>query len=321
MYSHITYTERCIINRFKQDGHSLRYIALILARDVSSISRELKRNKNSQGYYAVRTAQEKANGRKSRSRKKKMFTRKDWVKVEFYLKAYWSPEQISLYLGFKGTLDVSHQTIYDHIRRNKKKGGKLWKYLRQSGKIRRKGYGRPDSRGKLQGKKGLEERPDGANSRKEKGHFEIDLVHGNGSTDCILTLVDRKTRFTMIRKLPNKTMAVVSEALIYICNSFKIKSLTADNGTEWHDYKRVEEETGVPFYFAKPYHSWERGTNENTNGLIRQFSPKKASMKFLTQKECDKIANLLNRRPRKILNLITPEMSHFGVDTMLHFKV
>jgi IS30 family transposase len=219
---------------------------------------------------------------------------------------------VSLVFNHYGVLSISHETIYRYIWRDKKNGGRLYRHLRQSPKLRRKRYRSYDSRGVQRGKRGLGERPAGATSRSEKGHFEVDLMHSTRSSDCLLTLVDRKTRLVIIRKLKDKTMDEVSGALIPLVREHEIRTLTADNGTEFHAYARVEWLTGATFYFAAPYHSWERGTSENTNGLIRQYVPKRMSMAGITQWQCNAIARRLNTRPRKILNLSTPEEAHYG---------
>lgn len=170
-----------------------------------------------------------------------------------------------------------------------------------------------NSRGILRGKRDISERPEAADKRLGKGHFEMDLVHGDRSRGCILTLVDRKTRLVFIRKLKDKSIEEVGKALVPVIRHHQIQNITSDNGPGFHDYKRVETLTGVKFYFAKPYPSWERGTSENTNGLIRQYLPKWMSMTRVTQWDCNAIAQRLNRRPRKILNLTIPEEAHYGL--------
>lgn len=147
----------------------------------------------------------------------------------------------------------------------------------------------------------------------EKGHVEIDLVHGSYGSDCILTVVDRRSRLVTIRKLKDKTMETVSQALISVIRYYRIQTVTADNGSEFHDYERIEKLTGAIFYFAKPYHSWERGTCENTNGLIRQYIPKRLSMGRVSQWDCNAIARRLNSRPRKVLDLFTPRQAHYDL--------
>lgn len=264
------------------------------------------------GTYTVERAQEHANGRRSRSRKGPQFSGEEWSRVCAFLKMDWSPEQVSLVFRENALLSISHETIYRYIWRDKREGGQLYRHLRQSCKQKRKRNGAHDSRGILRGKRDISERPMAAEKRLEKGHVEIDLMHGARSKGCILTLVDRKTRWVSIRKLKAKTMGEVNRALVPLIRRHQIKTLTADNGSEFHAYKRVEKLTGATFYFAKPYHSWERGTNENTNGLIRQYLPKSYSMEGTTQWDCNSIAQRLNSRPRKILDLCSPNQAHYA---------
>lgn len=318
-YQQITQEERYIISALKKEGLTPSKIAIHIGKDRSSIYRELKRNTSPDGRYRPSHASGRARVRKVSSRKKSQFTKDEWELVDNKICKDWSPEQIALVFRLFGVMTVCTETIYRHLWKDKKLGGTLYTHLRQSQKRRRKRYKSADSRGVLSGKRSLEQRPLEATERKEKGHFEIDLVHGFDHADCILTLVDRLTRFLIILKLKNKTNAEVKKYLIPIIKKFQIKSITADNGTEWHGYKDIESNTDAIWYFAEPYHSWERGTNENTNGLIRQYLPKKKSMHGLTQNECELIAQKLNRRPRKILNLACPETCHLGIPLMSHF--
>jgi IS30 family transposase len=206
-------------------------------------------------------------------------------------------------------LSISHESIYQHIWWDKDEGGDLYKHLRCAQKRRRKRYGAYDSRGRLAGKRPIEERPVGANTRSEFGHWEIDLVHGKGSKDCIVTLVERKTRYTLIGKLKAKTKEQTNARTLHLIapRQETFKTITSDNGTEFHGFAEIEKKMNLKFYFANPYHSWERGTNENTNGLIRQYLPKKESMASITQATCNSIAKKLNSRPRKILGYKTPQ--------------
>ena len=163
-------------------------------------------------------------------------------------------------------------------------------------------------------KRHISERPNSAESRKIKGHWEVDTVMGKGSKDCIVTLVERKTGYTLIGKLKDRTTAELNRRCIQLINRepCRFVSITADNGTEFHQYKKIEKATNTRFYFATPHHSWERGTNENTNGLIRQYLPKGTSMENLTQQKCNAIADKLNNRPRKRLGYKTPEELMYG---------
>ena len=308
-HKQITQEERYLIHEHLRQGHNAAEIARMLCRPRSTISREIRRNlHDGRGYY-VWIAQWHANGRRSRSRRKSQFSPQEWSLVSFCLRLDWSPEQISLTFRAEGVLRISHETIYRYIWKDHKRGGDLWRHLRQSRKRRRKRYRRPDSRGVLRGKRSLGERPAEAEKRLRRGHVEVDLMHGR-SKHCVLTMVDRKTRFLEIRKLKDKTMPEVNRALIRLIHKHRVKTVTADNGSEFHDYKHIEVLTGVKFYFAAPYHSWERGTCENTNGLIRQYLPRSQSMADLTQWACNAIAWRLNSRPRKVLNLLRPHDVH-----------
>jgi IS30 family transposase len=322
MYKQVTQEERYTIKVLLKQGHSHSAIASELGRHRSTVSRELRRNaQTGTGRYYGNIANEQAVARRRRARRGPQFSAEDWAIVCSLLQKDWSPEQVSLVLKAHGILKMSHETIYRYIWRDKRCGGELYMHLRQSSKQRRKRHRTNDSRGVLRGKRGLDERPKAANERSRKGHFEVDLVHGAGSRQCILTLVDRKTRYLIIRKLKDKSMKDVGNVLVAAIRKYGIRTITADNGSEFHDYKRVERLTKAKFYFAAPYHSWERGTSENTNGLIRQYLPKSQSMVGVTHSACNVIAGILNTRPRKILNLNTPAGAHYGKSLSLHFTV
>ncbi len=226
-----------------------------------------------------------------------------------------SPEQISGHLRLHGELSISHETIYTHVWRDKEAGGHLYRHLRCSPKFRRKRHNSYDSRGHLAGKRHISERPPCVDKRSAVGHWEIDTVVGKGAPDCVTTLVERKTGYALIGKLSDRTMFSTSQRTKMLLRRVpeQVKTITADNGTEFHDYESVEEATGVKFYFATPYHSWERGSNENFNGLLRQYLPKRTSQAALTQRDCDRIANKLNSRPRKRLGYRTPEERFHGL--------
>lgn len=309
-YTHLSKEERSTIAQMRKAGYSQAAIARVLQRHPATISRELKRNYNRQyghGYYSADRAQEQANGRLSRSRRRSSFSPQQQSEVARLIRHDLSPEQVSGRLALKGSFEISFSTIYDWIRRDQVLGGDLYTRLRHSAKRRRKGYGRPDSRGRMRGKRAISERPKGAHNRTRYGHWEIDTVVGPGKA-CILTLVERKSGLTHIRLLANRTTAEANRAILALIRRHpgRFLTITADNGTEFHGFKEIEARTDTKIYFAAPYHSWERGTNENTNGLIRQYIPKRTSMASLTQYECDRIANKLNDRPRKRLGFYTP---------------
>lgn len=308
-YRQITSEQRYMLAALRMQGLTKSAIATLLGCHRSTVGRELRRNCSvSDGRYRAEKAQERANGRRSRSRRNQQFTLADFEQVEALLAERWSPEQIAGRLALERSLSISHETIYRHVWRDKKAGGHLHTHLRCAQKQRRKGYGHYDSRGRLAGKRHISERPPSVESRREFGHWEIDTVMGRGSKDCILSLVERRTGLVMIGKLPNRTTKAVNARALSIIQPKRalFATITADNGTEFHDYAAIERRTGATFYFATPYHSWERGTNENTNGLIRQYLRKGSCMATLTQRQCNEIAHKLNTRPRKRHGYKTP---------------
>ena len=307
-YYQITSEERYTISTLRKQGYSAAKIARYLGRHPSSIYREIRRNRCNDGRYRPSKASRRTRGRRSRSRRNRQFTHHDYGIVENLLREKLSPEQISGYLRKNEVFFISHETIYRYIWRNKKDGGSLYLHLRCSGKQKRKRYGAYDSRGRLAGKRHISERPSEVEERQVFGHWEVDTVAGKGSKDCIVTLVERKSGLVQIGKLKDRTAKELNQRIIRLITQshLRFKTITADNGTEFHGYKKVEKKTGVPFYFATPYHSWERGTNENTNGLIRQYLPKGMSMEEIDQQHCNYIADKLNSRPRKRHGYKTP---------------
>lgn len=309
-YHQITQGERYRISALRQEGLCPAAIARRLGRHRSTISREYARNGSrwDNGYRPSR-AQEQANGRRSRSRRNQRFDEMDWIFVDSLLREEWSPEQTSGHLRKMGAVSISHETIYCHVWKDRENGGDLCKHLRCATKKRRKRYARYDSRGRLAGKRHISERPSWIERRSQVGHWEIDTVMGSGDGHCIVTLVERATGYVLIGKLTSRHMEETARRTIQLIRKHpgKFKTITADNGTEFHAYKKIEKATGVKIYFATPYHSWERGSNENANGLIRQYLPKRKSMAHVTQHGCNQIAEKLNARPRKRYDFETPE--------------
>ena len=307
-YHHLTANERYLILHHKSRGCSLRQIASMLNRNVATISRELKRNTSGDGRYRPDKAHSYARARLKRCRRGSRFCQSDIDLVKRLIERLWSPEQVSMRLRQFDRLSIGTTTIYRLLAKDRAQGGHTWKSLRQLKHRYRKGYGVSDHRGKMQGKRPLSDRPAAAQDRSEIGHVEGDTVMGSDGRHCVLTLVDRKARKTRIIKLLARKAALVNQALIKEVRSGRlhIKTLTLDNGTEFHGFKQLEEELGIKVFFAQPYHSWERGTNENTNGLIRQYLPKGSCFKNVTQRQCNHIERELNNRPRKILGFRTP---------------
>ena len=307
-YTQITPGERYTFGALRTQGCSNAEIARITGRDRSTIGREFARNYSvHDGAYRPSAAQEKANGRRLNCRRNQKFGPVEWSLVEALLRQKHSPEQVSGRLRADGILDISHETIYIHIWREKRRGGELWRHLRQPVK-RRKRYGSHEKRGRVAGKRHITERPRAVEHRRQIGHWEMDTVLGTGDRHCIVTLVERVTGAVLIGKLPYLNVDALNRRVIELIRAHQsaFKTITADNGTEFHGYRDIESATGVTVYFATPYHSWERGTNENTNGLIRQYLPKRTSMEHVTQRHCNAIASALNNRPRKRHGYRTP---------------
>jgi IS30 family transposase len=309
-YRQITSGERYAIGALRRRGLSARQIATELGRAHTTISREIRRNSCNDGGYRPFKASHRTRGRRSRSRRNARITPETWGIVERYLRLDWSPEQVAGFLRVEGVLRISHESIYVRVWRDKATGGDLWKHMRQATKKRRKRYGAYDSRGKVAGKRHISERPPEVEDRREVGHWEIDTVMGTEhGRNSVLTLVERATGYTVMGKLERHRAADAVTRCVELIEreAGRVATITADNGSEFHSYKQIEGATGVEFYFATPHHSWERGTNENTNGLIRQYLPKKTSQSHITQVDCDRIAAKLNSRPRKRLGYKTPE--------------
>ena len=317
-YRQVTTEERYTLSALRKQGLPVAQIAKVLGRHRSTVYREIKRNLSPRKWcYRPLEADSMTRGRRRRSRRNRHYSNDDFLLVHKLLRKNWSPEQIVGHIRRFKLMKrrMSHETIYQYIWRDKAEGGTLWTHLRQSPKQRRKRYKAYDSRGRLANKRHITERPKSVETRKYKGHWEIDTVHGRGSSHCIVTLLERKTGYVMIGKMPDKSTASLNKKTISLIgrNPQDFKTITSDNGTEFHQYQKIEACCNTKFYFANPYHSWERGSNENVNGLIRQYLPKIESMAEITQQQCDQIADKLNSRPRKRYNYKTPEEMYYGI--------
>lgn len=309
-YTHLTDEERAVIGKLLCRRFGVREIARMLERSPSTVSREIRRNAYpNRNCYIAHHAGSMARGRRRRARQGTTYSPQQLIRVLELLEEDYSPEQVSGWLRRRREFRISHETIYRLLLEDRKLGGDLYKLLRSRGrKQRRKRYGAYDSRGRLAGKRPLDERPPGALNRSRTGHWEIDTVLGS-TRSCILTLVERKTGYVMIGKLASRTINETNRSLRELIERIpeRFRTITSDNGCEFHGYEDVELSHGVRFYFAPPQHSWERGSNENANGLIRQYLPKGTCLKNLTQRACDRIAAKLNARPRKRYNYRTPQ--------------
>jgi IS30 family transposase len=310
-YEHLSIDEREVILKMRAQRVSMRKIGNCLGRNAGTISRELNRNISSAGEYKPHLAQRYYQGRRAES--KEPYRLEDDQRLRRYvtdkLRCYWSPEQISGRLHKEQGIDISYVTIYSWIYRNRIEGGEFYRYLRQSHRRRRKRFGGEDRRGQMPDRRMIDKRPKVVNERNRVGDWESDTLEGRKSTGLLATHVERKTRYTVAMKVPDKSTETVTKATLAAMRKLppeKVRTMTFDNGKEFAGFKKLERGLGMRSYFAHPYHSWERGTNENTNGLLRQFFPKGANFDLISQSDVDRVMKLLNNRPRKCLNYRTP---------------
>jgi len=302
-YTQLTQEQRYQIYSLKKIAHSQTEIAACIGVNKSTINRELRRNHGRRG-YRPKQAHEKAIGRRVGGRKR--ISEKDWQLVEEKLRLDWSPEQISNWLKKNVNSQICHEYIYKHIYTDKRNGGDLHTHLRCQ-KKRRKRRGSYDRRGKIRNQVSIEQRPVIVDQRQRLGDWEVDLVIGKNHSGAVVTLTDRKSRFTLLRKVASKAADVVAQAMIELLNWVGyLETITSDNGKEFALHEFIAEKLRLDFYFAHPYASWERGTNENTNGLIRQYLPKDRDLSTLTAQEELFIMDRLNLRPRKCLAFLSP---------------
>ena len=308
-YKRVTKEERSLIYRWRQEGFGLRETARRLGRAASSICRELVRNRGQRGYRPKQAHwQATENARRPGPRR---FTEAVRIDAEKRLKDGWTPEIIGERAKLEGRAWVCKETIYKHIYADAKTGGKLWMNLPRARRKRHRRAPRHEGRGRGQipNQRRIDTRPVEIETRQTVGHWEGDLINGAHETGNLITLVERNTRFTLIGRTDSKE---AEEVLRGICAQFETLpqaarlSLTLDNGKEFARHEEMARTTNMDVFFARPYHSWERGTNENTNGLIRRLHPKKSSFSDIGRTELKRIDTYLNDRPRKCLGWMTP---------------
>lgn len=318
-YTHLTPDDRCQIEVLLRRGDSIPVIGLLLGRSASTIRREISRNTGLRG-YRKRQAQLSASARRSvASRRAKKMTDEVITIIEAKLtEEQWSPEQISGWMQRQadareaeawGEVRVSHERIYQHVWQDKKAGGGLWRQLRHNGKKYNKRKGLTAGRGCIPNRIDISKRPAIVEDKARIGDWEIDTVIGADHKGVLVTAVDRMSKYVVIEAVTNKTAEAVTAALVrrLAAISAKVLTLTADNGREFAGHQNIAAALNADFYFATPYHSWERGLNEHTNGLLRQYFPKGQHLDRVTKAEVDRAAHLLNTRPRKILGYKTPQ--------------
>lgn len=307
-YNHLTKEDRIVIRTLLQEKKSRQDIADWLGRSLSTIKREIRRNSGLRG-YRPKQAQKKADARKHSPRTGKM-TQEIIVHIEKRLREEHSPEQISDTMAVAVGVRISHERIYQHLWADKKNGGDLHTHLRiANGKKRRKRHGKKDWRGRIPGRVDISERPEIVTKKERLGDWEADLVSGSHHRGFLVTLVERKGKFTLIGHVVRKTAEAVSGEIMRLLGKVRerVHTITYDNGREFADHQKINKVLGCASYFATPYHSWERGLSENTNGLIRQYFPKKTDLRTVDPDYIQFVQDRLNRRPRKTLDYDTPE--------------
>jgi transposase, IS30 family len=308
-YHHLTHSQRCQIYALNKSGLSQAKIAKIVGVSQATVSRELARNRGLKG-YRHKQAHEKAlaRRRKASSVPRKM-TRELIAIIERLLReAQLSPEQISGRLDLELNIKISDERIYQHIWRDKRNGGDLYKNLRHSGKKYNKRSGKLAGRGLIPNRVGIEHRPDEVAAKIRVGDFEGDTIAGANHRGAIVSLVDRKTKYVFLRLIQSTKADITTKAIIDALKPIKehVYTITTDNGKEFADHATVAKVLDLQYFFANPYHSWERGLNENTNGLVRQYFPKGTDFTKLTTEQVLAVEIKLNNRPRKTLGYKTP---------------
>ena len=314
-YSQLTEVQRYQIEALKKAEKKQKEIAQIIGVSPSTISRELKRNTGLRG-YRPKQAHIKALRRRDGAVKAIKMTEEVIPLIEAKIRLDWSPEQVSGWLGVEHDISISHERIYQHVWRDKRHGGTLYKHLRHSHKKRKKHYGSKDKRGQIRNRVSIDERPEIVSQKTRIGDWEIDTVIGKNHQGALVTIVDRVSKFTLIKKVASKRADVVTEATVALLKPYldKTWTITADNGKEFADHESIAEQLDAVVYIAHPYHSWERGLNENTNGLIRQYFTKGSSFEIISDEEVEEVMHKLNHRPRKALNFKTPHAVFFAND-------
>lgn len=306
-YSHISYEQRVQIYTLLSTGFAKTQIARQIGVHKSTISREVKRNRGHRG-YRYKQAQELAMRRRQQSPKHIHFTDELKKMAEPLIKQEWSPEQIAGHLEREHAIKISHETIYQWLWADKRAGGDLYTHLRHGKKKRRKRYGKNDARGQIKDRVSIDQRPAMVAQKERLGDWEIDTMIGAKHQGVLVTAVERKTQWTRIKKIRNKEAKLVADTIVKMLGPYRdhVHTITIDNGKEFANHRSIAKRLEAAVYFAHPYHSWERGLNEQINGLIRQYFPKKMDFTPLTKTDTEFVEKRLNNRPRKLLNFQSP---------------
>jgi transposase, IS30 family len=307
--SHLSLEQRYKIETYRSLGKSISAIAAYIGRDKSVVSREISRNSDSRNaVYKADLADRKAKNRRLCKPKFCRFTTDIEANVLHYLKNDYSPEQAVGRAKIDGLTMVSTERIYQHIWQDKRKGGTLFKHLRTKGKRYKKRGHLNDKRGLIVGRTDISSRSSIVEQKQRLGDLEIDLVIGKNHKGALLTINDRASGVLWMDKINTKEASAVEAKTKELLQDWipLLKTITSDNGKEFANHKAIADALNIDYYFAKPYHSWERGANENLNGLVRQYFPKKYNFELITKQKIIEVTNILNNRPRKRFGFKTP---------------
>jgi len=315
-YTQLSADERLQLYQLKQNQLSNRAIARQLRRAPSTISRELARNQSHEGLYLPDTAHLKMQQRRQAAKSSFEGIASECIaQVKARLQEYHSPQQIAGRLQREGMPTVSHETIYQMIYQDYQGMGIYAQNLRHSHRQRQRRGQQQQKRGVIPNRVGIEQRPAIADQKTEIGHWEGDTIIGGNHLGAIATHVDKASKFLVARVMKSRTAAEMNQVSIAAFSAItadKRRTFTFDNGKEFSKHQQMARALGVQCYFANPYHSWERGLNEHTNGLIRQFFPKGTNFKIVKQQQVDRVVDLINHRPRKSLGYRTPHEVFWG---------
>lgn len=322
-HKQLTFEQRYAIELMLKEKHTKKSIISTLGLVESTFYRELKRNSKKRVYNA-QFAELLATERRQTGHYKRFFT-VGMAKIirDKMVDFQWSPEQIVGWCKLEKIDMVSHERIYQYVFQDKKEGGLLFTHLRTGQKIYKKRYGSKDRRGVIANKVSIEERPEMVQNKERVGDLEIDLIIGKNHKGALLTIVDRKTSYVIIEPLKAKGADEVTKAICNALLPYKkwVKTITSDNGKEFAFHEQVAKKMELAYYFAHPYASWERGLNEYTNKLIRQYFPKKMELNNISKADTLLVMSKLNSRPRKIYGFKTPNylFSKYIHETKLAF--
>jgi transposase, IS30 family len=314
-YQQLTREQRYQIYALLKMGHNQTEIAETVGVHKATISRELGRNTGQRG-YRPRQAEQFSQARRKKGQPR--IEASTWQVVAEKLQQDWSPEQISGWLLRNKAVHISPEWIYQFVYANYRAGGQLYQHLRSQKKRRKRLHGQ-DRRGQLMGRRSIEERPAVVAERSRIGDWEVDTILGKQHQKAIVTLTERRSRFALLGKVSKRSAEQVRETLVQLMHPFldKLETMTGDNGKEFAQHEQLATELDLDFFFAHPYASWERGSNENMNGLVRQYLPKKSDFSQVTNADLVRIMDRLNLRPRKCLGFRTPFEVFFNLPVAL----